>query len=914
MRIIPGSPRDRCRQAFFWSVPAFSLALASALPGRAATVGVPDLAAFTDRHCSSCHNDVDKEGGLDLTALVFAPADAANFLTWVKVHDRVQTGEMPPPEKRRPAADEAAAFVSGLASGLTSFENESTQREGRVTRRRLNRTEYENVLRDLLQAPWLVVQGQLPEDGELYHFNKITEALDVSHVHMARYMQVAETVLRQIMRNHFERPEKSIRRYYARDDRGFARLFKFAIDASPSPDRRTFPVLGQKAQPEVRAHNAPMTVGDADRQIREQEAVGWVGGSYEVPSHKWSEFVVPVTGIYRVRFSGYTLWAGPYGHRAETKGAGSEKRLEMRPRRWHQPNFDDISPGRRSEPVTIYAMMRMANRRVAAFDLTPEPTVNEFEALLYPNEVLDTDASRLFRSRPTGNYGEYHYTNPNAQADGAPAVAFRWMEVEGPLDDESTSAGYRLLFGDLPLRKVEMPGEKPAAPTAATPARGRGAPAPEIELEVVSSAPREDAERLLRNFVQRTYRRPVSEPDFQRFLGLVHGKLATTSFTKALLAGYTAVLSSPEFVYLQESPGRLDDHALATRLALFLWNSEPDLELRALAARGDLQRPDVLRAETERMLRDPKSRRFVEAFLDYWIEIRKMAESTPSTALYPDYYLDDMLSEAALAETQMFFETLLQEDLPARNVVDSDFTFANEHLAKHYQLRGVEGIAMRRVALPAGSVRGGLMTQASVLKVTANGTTTSPVVRGKWIMERIVGYELSPPPAAVPAVEPDIRGATTIRQQLDKHRADESCAGCHRKIDPPGFALENFDVLGGWRERYRATATEVAPEVGYGKNGWPYQFHYAQAVDSSGQLNDGRAFQDIRDFKRLLLEDETQIARNLARQLVVYGTGAPVRFSDREAVERIVQQTRARDHGVRSLVHAIIQSDLFLNK
>jgi hypothetical protein len=314
------------------------------------------------------------------------------------------------------------------------------------------------------------------------------------------------------------------------------------------------------------------------------------------------------------------------------------------------------------------------------------------------------------------------------------------------------------------------------------------------------------------------------------------------------------------------------------------------------------------------MLADAKSSRLVEAFLDYWLEIRRMEDTTPSTTLYNDYYLDDSLTEAALLETRMYFTELLQRDLPARNVIDSDFTYVNDRLANHYGIPGVEGVAMRRIALPAHSVRGGLMTQASVLKVTANGTTTSPVLRGKWIMERIVGFDMPPPPAAVPAVEPDIRGAVTIREQLDKHRADESCAICHRKIDPPGFALESFDVMGAWRDRYRANAQDKAPERGFGKNGWPFAFSYALPVDPSGQLADGRSFQNVRDFKQLLLKDEAQIARNLARQLTVYATGAPVRFSDREKIEQILQKTRANEYGVRSLVTELIQSDLFLSK
>jgi hypothetical protein len=444
--------------------------------------------------------------------------------------------------------------------------------------------------------------------------------------------------------------------------------------------------------------------------------------------------------------------------------------------------------------------------------------------------------------------------------------------------------------------------------------RGRTMLAP-AKVDVVSTKPMEDAQRLMKGFVQRAYRRPVDAKEVDRFVALVKQRLdAGVGFAGAMLAGYTAVLSSPEFVFIDDKPGRLDNHALATRLALFLWNSEPDAALRARAERGELTRPEVLKTETERMLADPRSQRFVDAFLDYWLEIRRMEETTPSTTLYNDYYLDDSLTEAALAETQLYFAEMLRRDLPARNVVDSDFTYLNERLAQHYGMPGIEGVAMRRVSLPADSFRGGFMTHASVLKVTANGTTTSPVLRGKWIMERIVGFDMPPPPAAVPAVEPDIRGAVTIRQQLDKHRADESCAVCHRKIDPPGFALESFDVMGAWRDRYRATAVDHAPAHGFGKNGWPYAFYFAQPVDSSGQLADGRAFSDVRDFKRLILGDEKQIARNLARQLTVFATGAPVRFSDREKIDQILEKSRGSEYGVRSLVHEIIQSELFLNK
>ncbi len=874
--------------------------------------------AFAEKYCAACHNDVDKEAGLDLAALEFKPTDAENLRKWVRILDRVAEHEMPPKEKRQPAGEEIAAFVRQLGGTIEAHERAVTAREGRATGRRLNGYEYENALRDLLAAPWLQVKGQFPDDGEAHRFNKIGDALDVSHVHMARYMAAADYAIRQVLSVKFVQPPTRTVRHYARDQRTLTSKFTGSIFNS-SPDRMTFPVIGLNTpQPEVRWLREPLTVGDANPELREQEAIGWVSSNYVTGfTYRWDGFRAPVAGRYRIRFSGYTLWVPPGGISMRFANE-NDKKGTPRPPNPNVGDYDRVQPGRRHEPVTVYTRNGIMNRRVGAFDLTPEPAVHDLgEVWLLANETLVPDASRLYRSRPN------NFRNPHMTPEGAPAVAFRWMEVEGPIYDEASLAGYRLLFGDLPLRRVTK--EKSGGVTIPVIADGdrreggrnagqRLVPLEEAAVEVVSANPRQDAERLLRAFVARAYRRPVAAGDVPRFLALFDERTrAGLSFTEAMLATYTAVLASPGFVFLDEQPGPLGDHALATRLALFLWNSEPDQALGAAAAQGRLREAAGLRAETERMLRDPKARRFVEAFLDYWVDLRKIEDTTPSTTLYNDYYLDDALVEAAVLETQMFFADLLERDLPARNLIQSDFTFLNERLASHYGIEGVTGSAMRRVALPKESVRGGLMTQASVLKVTANGTTTSPVLRGKWIIERILGMEIPPPPP-VPAVEPDIRGAVTIRQQLDKHRSDPSCASCHVKIDPPGFALESFDVMGAWRDRYRGVDEKKPAVKGLGKNGQPFEFHYGLPVDAAGQLPDGRPFAEVREFKRLLAESDEQVARNLARQLVVYATGAPVRFSDRAAVDRIAAATRGGGYGVRSLVHAVVQSELFREK
>jgi hypothetical protein len=237
------------------------------------------------------------------------------------------------------------------------------------------------------------------------------------------------------------------------------------------------------------------------------------------------------------------------------------------------------------------------------------------------------------------------------------------------------------------------------------------------------------------------------------------------------------------------------------------------------------------------------------------------------------------------------------------NFVDADFSFLNERLARHYGIEGVKGPALRRVPLPPGSHRGGVLTQASVLKVTANGTTTSPVTRGAWVLRSILGKPPDPPPPNAGAIEPDIRGAKTIREQLDKHRADASCAACHVKIDPLGFALENFDVTGEWRENYRVLS---GSNLTMNRNG--------PKVEAASALVDGRPFQNIDELKKLLVEDKDQLARSLTEKLLIYATGKGLRFTDRAAVKEIVARNRAHNYGLRSLIHEIVQSRMFLNK
>jgi hypothetical protein len=789
-------------------------------------------------------------------------------------------------------------------------------------------------LRDLLNLPWIQVRDRLPEDGELYRFNKSGEALDVSHVQLSRYMSAADYALRQAMIVKFERPERTARRYYARDEFSLAGNF-LPRENGTLPDRLSFPVLDSHAQPDVRSGKSPKS----SPEKREREAVGRVSSIFsDAGGYSWGQFRVPASGKYKLRFKGYSIWVSGGGiGRWFYEGFGDEKAPVYHLPLWHRPNADEVWRGRRPEPMGVYAQSSGKSRPLGKFDFGIEPTECEIEATLVANEVVQTDGLRLFRTRVNGT--DEQYVNPLATEAGMPGYAIQWMEAEGPMDDDETASGYQLLFGDLPLSRIDMsstnglviqvpakmsprstgqdaPQGPPGSQRPGTgPRRGFGAPRlTDVRVEVLTEAPREDAKRLLRKFMARAYQREVEQQHFERFLKLFdHQYEQGVGFASAMLSVYTAVLASPGLVFLDEQPGQLDNRAIATRLGLFLWNSEPDSVLRKLAEDGKLRNPEILREQAERMLDHPKSTRFVEAFTDYWLDLRKVDDTSPSTTLYNDYELDEPLKLAAIEETRLFVAKLISADLPAKNIVDSDFTYLNERLANHYGLSGVEGAQMRYVTLPSGSLRGGLMTQASVLKVTANGTTTSPVVRGNWITERILGVHIAPPPS-VPAVEPDIRGTVTIRQQLEKHRSDPSCASCHARIDPPGFALEAFDVMGGLRERYRAVNENIPPEKGVGMNGQAFTFHNGLLVDCAGTLADGRSFQDVRELKQILLFDEKSLARNLACQLAIYATGAPISFSDRESIEQILDRSSVNRWGVRNIIHSIVQSELFLNK
>ncbi len=414
-----------------------------------------------------------------------------------------------------------------------------------------------------------------------------------------------------------------------------------------------------------------------------------------------------------------------------------------------------------------------------------------------------------------------------------------------------------------------------------------------------SEHPAADAVGQLREFARRAFRSSPDDKDLQRYVNMLRSQISGGGDPiEALKSSYRAILCSPRFLYFSELPGKLDDHAIASRLSYLIWSSMPDQELLDLADAGALHQPDAVAAQVERMLDGDRGRQFVEDFAAQWLDLIDINFTEPDRKLYRDF--DIVVQNAMLDETHAYLEDLLTRDASIVEIIDSKHTFLNSRLARFYGIDSVPGETLRRVALKPKYHRGGLMSHGSLLKVTANGTNTSPVLRGIWVSERILGVDIPPPPASVPAIEPDIRGAKTIREQLQKHLADPMCASCHKNIDPPGFALENFDAAGRWRDHY------VNVSGGRTRRGAP--------IDAHSTLADGRSFTNFQEFRQLLKKDLRPIAGNVAGKMLIYATGAPITFADRKVVAEIVTGAESSNYGFRSLLKSVVTSPTFLSK
>ncbi len=849
---------------------------------------VPEaLAKVMRQTCLDCHDSSSAEGGLDLTSLTFDLDDRRLRDHWILVHDRIQSSEMPP-EAESLADGDRQPLVKVLHDALAKADREDVLENGRGPLRRLTREEYEQNLRDILQMPLLDIRDILPEDRETHRFNKTATSLDMSRIQLAAYLDAADAALRQAMATGSEPPP--VTKYLAVGTQLFAANSTFgereamffaiddkAVDAKELETLKDDPALElalfRSAHWPYFGYPRGFVVGENvgrpfQAVVDSADTTAWKGR----PTEHFE---------YRVRFSARAV--------LQTKGYELKTAIAPVPMtfRARKPSGADVSGDVRATGGIM--------------DIQPEPKIYETTIRLLPKETFEYSLLGLpvpLARNVKGGPPTYRY--PPFPEGGQPGVAIQWLEVEGPIAPASwPPPSHHVLFDDL------------------------GA-------DIQSPNPQKDSRRLLRRFVKIAAREPVPEEALIRFEQLILKQLEQGSpFSDAMLAGYNAFLCSSHFLYLREPVGRpfqavenqqtnIDglkrpSYAIASRLSHFLTNTRPDAALMELATTGRLRDARTLRSETDRLIDGPGFDRFVQNFTNYWLDLRNIRRDEPDIRLHPEYRFDDYLIESMQHETRTFFTAMIRDNLSSSVLIDADFVYVNDRLARHYGLEPITGSKMQKAELPDGSPYGGLLTQAAILKVTANGTSTSPVIRGAWIMERLIGQPPPPPPASVPAVEPDIRGAKTIRELLALHTKADSCAGCHARFDPVGLALENFDILGGWRTRYRGVE-QGEPVTGIDRAGHDFAYTLAEPVDASGQLLDGRSFRDIHELKAILAGDSRQLARNLLHQLTLYATGTPVRFADREEVEAILDAGAPDGYRVRDLVHALVQSGIFVGR
>jgi hypothetical protein len=401
---------------------------------------------------------------------------------------------------------------------------------------------------------------------------------------------------------------------------------------------------------------------------------------------------------------------------------------------------------------------------------------------------------------------------------------------------------------------------------------------------------RQQAYPIVMAFADRAFRRPVTHEEVNRLLRFVdEAQRNGDGFERGIRVAFQAILCSLSFLFRVESPEegrRVTDFELASRLSYFLWSSTPDEELFAQAARGTLRHGNNLAKQVRRMLRDPKARALAENFASQWLQIRGLKEFIPDSNRFPEF--DESLRSAMAKETELFFSAVVKEDRSVLDFLNADYTFANDQLARHYGIKGVEGCEFRKVSL-AGTPRGGVLTHASVLTITSNPTRTSPVKRGRWLLENMLGAPpLSPPPAVEQLKEAHESAGATLRQRMEQHRSSADCAFCHASMDPLGFGLESFDAIGAWRTR-----------------------DGEQPIDSSGVMPDGKAFDGPAGLRAVLMERRREFIRCLTEKMLTYALGRGLEWSDRRAVADIAKKVADTEYRFSSLVLALVHSDPF---
>ena len=807
-----------------------------------------DPQAFLQDYCLKCHGEEKQKGDrrFDHLGLDFTDDDTA--FEWQEILDLINLGDMPPEDETQPSAEERGKIVGWITPQLDAYYARLTEKES-TGLRRMNRFQYRNTLQDLLglNMESFDPTQSFPSEEKFEGFENIASKLVTSRYHMERYLEAAAAAIDKIL----ELP---------------------------------------KSPPRLDEHFGPEDFWGNRLQFRPQQTYFLnVEGRFVEIAHGGKG----KGRLFPTRFGGAPA-DGYYTITIRAEGVGRDHDYD--------PALFQMDP---AEPIKLRLFANDASVESARFE---NPTNREIATL-----TLEDNEPREFRVRTWLDKGyNFGFWYANGPVDHRRTL----LRVQPKYHPETVTSNFKDVFSSEPSEELESylsdvyegPRVRVYEASITGPEIAEWPPLNYRELFGATEPGRvdQDPQALIERFTQRAYRRPVLAAELALYHDFYDQEVAAGSPVLVALADtYKAILCSPHFLYI-EAPidegfddeavtrAELKQFTLASRLSYFLWGTMPDQELLDAAQQGTLSRPIELKYHALRLLRDPRAQAFINDFTDGWLGLSGLEQTMPDATKFEDYTTYN-LGHSMHEETRRFFGHILRGNHEVGELLNANYSFLDRKLAKHYGIDPTGlGDTHTRVEFPEDFHRGGLLGQAGILTATANGVDTSPVVRGVWILENILGTPPSPPPPDVPALEPDIRGATSIRDQLAKHREIETCNECHRKMDPLGFALESFDAIGAFREFY---------VDGKGKP--------ASRVDASGKLPSGETFSDIRDLRKILVDREDQFIHCLTEKLTIYALGRELAFSDRPAIDVMVEELHLRGGGLQDLVEIIATSETF---
>ena len=814
--------------------------------------------AVLKKHCVDCHGPDTQENDLRLDSLPLRNLDAEQVKTWQMALKMISTGEMPPDDDLALAASDVVLVKGFLKPMILREAARVSPKE--VVLRRLNKEQYRNSLRDLLGIDVTVEDpaAGLPPDEVAAGFDNVGSALTLSPLHVQAYLEAAELAVSQWEAQALAEPNS----------------FRFKVPSEPDEKKP------------IRFNQTLQTDDYIDLFTS-----AWTNRRFKTmvfPASKPANRLWPHAGRYRITVdveaintnnkAGYDLIKQlGLDHEPDPEHTPQFGFFLRRPLRSITPNIDqrvatfEIPHGQRKK-MTAEAWLPGGMYTLAInFDTGPRFEFGQTAARFFVNRegMLERPNKKSFRNPDDYEtaIGEYD------KAKNARDEFVKGFRKSKDLDLKQKVMSY-VTSSPLPRLRFHSIVIEGPLPNSNSPTK-----------EFFENVQRD--EKLLRDslrrFASHAFRRPVTEQELAPYV-----EYAKANDYRSTIK---ALLCSPNFIYMRENPGALEPFALASRLSYFLWNSKPDNTLLQHAIKGDLGNPEVLKAEVSRMLADKKAASFVSRFVHQWLALENIQDmpAAKSYVYYHDLFVDDLMIE----ETNHFIRDMLANNAPVDDIFHADYTFMNSALAKHYGRSDVKGFEFKRVSLKSDPNRRGLLGQGAILTTSANGIDTSPVVRGIWVLDKLLGTPPSPPPDDVEVIEPDTRGTKTLREMYAAHRTNESCNRCHKNIDPLGFALENFDPVGKWRDRYE-TGIKVEPY---------------------GQMPGGERFDNIHGLRQLLKDDKVDLlAKNLLVRLMTCATGRELSVADDAELEQILASHKATGYRLRDLVTAVVTSKVFLNK